>query len=324
MPETDVLLSDYLQRWLAELHHDVRRGVLASWTWKTYSSVVQNHITPMLPDVRLGELTAQDVRDFMNRVTAGEGRQKPLAINTQKSVKHVLSAACATAVTRGLIPGNPVIAARVKFGKAPKGIPFTEEDQQVFFDAARGRCRYESVYMILVMTGLRIAEALGIQWATLDLGRGELKLNYQFNRITKQLASLKNKKGRMIDLSPRAIAVFQAIPRTGRYVWGSERLAYTRPVAYETVRVDFREVLLAAGLAGRREGSRGYGLHSFRHTYATRLAGFDTVPTQYIQQQLGHSSIDITADLYARDARTRRPMVLNQLDERGLPPEERH
>jgi len=39
-------------------------------------------------------------------------------------------------------------------------------------------------------------------------------------------------------------------------------------------------------------------VHSLRHTYATRMLG-DNAPSDLVKEQLGHSSIRVTHDLYA-------------------------
>ncbi len=45
-------------------------------------------------------------------------------------------------------------------------------------------------------------------------------------------------------------------------------------------------------------GSRQVRFHDLRHTYASLLCGEGT-PPKYVQEQLGHSSIQVTMDIYS-------------------------
>ncbi len=45
-------------------------------------------------------------------------------------------------------------------------------------------------------------------------------------------------------------------------------------------------------------GSRRVRFHDLRHTYASQLCG-EGAPPKYVQEQLGHSSIQVTMDIYS-------------------------
>ena len=65
------------------------------------------------------------------------------------------------------------------------------------------------------------------------------------------------------------------------------------PYRQGNVRTDFQRVLDLAGLAGR-----GFTLHSMRHTFASLLI-LRGAKAEWIKQQMGHTSIRITLDVYA-------------------------
>jgi len=62
----------------------------------------------------------------------------------------------------------------------------------------------------------------------------------------------------------------------------------------------FERVLKAAGLPGH------FSCHSLRHTYASLLLA-DGVSPAYVQEQLGHASIELTVGTYRRWLRKRAP-----------------
>ena len=75
-----------------------------------------------------------------------------------------------------------------------------------------------------------------------------------------------------------------------------------------------KRVLTAAGLPGH------YSCHSLRHTYASLLLQ-DGVSPAYVQEQLGHASIELTVGTYGRWLRKRAPGAVDRLDQAANAPE---
>jgi len=73
------------------------------------------------------------------------------------------------------------------------------------------------------------------------------------------------------------------------------------------VRAGFKRALRAAGLPAH------FTPHGLRHTYATLLLGDGASPV-YVQQQLGHSSIRLTVDLYGKWIPVPNKGVVDRLD----------
>jgi len=69
----------------------------------------------------------------------------------------------------------------------------------------------------------------------------------------------------------------------------------------------FKRALRAAELPGH------FSCHSLRHTYASLLLAGDVSPA-YVQEQLGHASIELTVGTYGRWLRKKAPGALDILD----------
>ena len=61
-------------------------------------------------------------------------------------------------------------------------------------------------------------------------------------------------------------------------------------------------------------GLRQVRFHDLRHTYASELAE-EGAPPKYVQLQLGHSSIQVTMDIYSHLFEKRNHEWVNKLDE---------
>jgi len=72
------------------------------------------------------------------------------------------------------------------------------------------------------------------------------------------------------------------------------------------IRRIFKRVLFRAGIRNMR-------LHSIRHSYASQLLSEGVSPV-YVKEQLGHSSIQMTVDIYGRWIPNQNRDAVNSLD----------
>ncbi len=94
---------------------------------------------------------------------------------------------------------------------------------------------------------------------------------------------------------------------SGEPLWVFPSDAWT-PMDHSNVGKAFRLALKAAGLPGH------FSPHSLRHTYASLLLA-DGVSPAYVQEQLGHASIELTVGTYGRWLRKRAPGAVDKLDD---------
>ncbi|GAB93722.1 tyrosine-type recombinase/integrase [Gordonia rhizosphera] len=88
-----VTVTEYAERWIEQ--RNIKPG-----THTVYSSMLTNHITPMLGRIPLRDLSPAEVRSRR----AGLGTDHPRRNSTAYGLLH---AVCATAVADGLMPANP-------------------------------------------------------------------------------------------------------------------------------------------------------------------------------------------------------------------------
>jgi integrase len=199
---------------------------------------------------------------------------------------------------------------------------YTPEQAQQLLTAARGN-RLEALYVLMLTTGCRLGELLGLRWQALDLERRELHVSSVLKEV-KNKRSLGNPKTphsrRTIPLTQLAVDllhehhVAQTVERlqhgTG---WNRDQLVFctTTGTAYAMTnwqRQQYQPLLKKAGLPYIRP-------HDLRHTAATLLL-LDKVPAIVVSRMLGHANVAFTLQTYghilaemreeARDAMERR------------------
>ena len=156
----------------------------------------------------------------IDRLYADLLRERPegsgLAPSSVRRVHAVLHAALEEAVRGDLISRNPATHANKPKVRQEEIEPLDAQQAQTFLEAAKGD-RYEALYVLCLMAGLRQGEALGLKWPDIDLDAGTLRVNRQVQRIRRDGAksgklvfSEKNTSRRTVGLPQRAIETLRS------------------------------------------------------------------------------------------------------------------
>jgi integrase len=183
----------------------------------------------------------------------------------------------------------------------------TPQEGRALLEAVRGD-QNRAFYFVLLTTGLRRGEALGLQWSDLELegpSGGVLHVRHQLQwpKGVATLVPVKTRKGvRTIPL-PRmtveALLERRSLQMSEKSViggsqWRAGDLVFNSadgaPFHRNTMMKQFQRHLRAARLTQLR-------LHDLRHTYGSLLMS-QGVPLKTISDLMGHASIEVTADVY--------------------------
>jgi integrase len=289
-------LGQYLARWLQSIKPSVKPR-----TYERYEQAVRTHLAPALGAVRLTRLSAHQLQIFYGAKLA-EG----LAPTTVAHLHAVLHRALHAAERLDLVPRN--VADRVTAPRPRHHAMriFTAEQAQQILAGVAGD-RLEALYVLALTTGARQGELLALKWRDVDLDSGRVRIEQtlHFDRGGAwRLASPKTERSRRtIELPPMACEALRA----HRARQNAERLALGEArrehgfvftgVLGEPLRGThllerhFLPLLARLGLPAAR-------WHDLRHTFVSLAVG-QGVPITMISHMLGHSSVSMTADVYA-------------------------
>jgi integrase/recombinase XerD len=182
-----------------------------------------------------------------------------------------------------VIPGS-LLKRRIKL-KLPDTLPRAMNPSDVrkllsVIDDTRDR----ALILLLLRTGMRIGEALGLTINDLDIGERKVHL-YEGE---------KNSMGRVVYLSDDALFALKLWLRqrdkNKEFVFYGQG---NRPLCYSAGRSRFVNYLKKAGLE-----QKGYTVHCLRHTFASELLNAG-MRLECLQPLLGHQDIEVTRR-YAR------------------------
>jgi len=307
-----VTFEAYAHQWLEMYANQVGKFSTA----QTYELNLRRHVLPILGAKPVAAVVRSDCR-----LLIADCRTKGLSPKTVENICRTLSSVLSQAVEDGHLSANPAFRLGRYYRKVdhpkPRIQPLTTEAVHHFLVVARQQTPREyPLFLCAVRTGLRLGELLALQWGDLDVhGRFlEVRRNLVAGRIT----TPKNGKVRRVDMSAQLNEVLKGLlltrkEETPRKAWGDVPEwvfcnALGRLLDKDNLRHRvFYRVLAHAGL-------RQIRCHDLRHTFASLLIqnGESLV---YVKEQLGHSSIQVTVDIYGHLIPGANRAAVDRLDE---------
>jgi integrase len=266
-------------------------------TLRQYRNHINLHIVPLIGRVKLARLSAPVVEAFRNDLLRKGSR--PMARKVLASLKSILS----EAQRRGLVAQNAAQPVRVDVKKREAGklaggrdIPSKEEVQAIL---ANAESRWRPLFVTAIFTGMRSSELRGLTWGDVDFERKVIAVRQRAN-LWGEIGKPKSAAGeREIPMSPMVVNALKewklACP-TGAaglvFPNGNGNVESHANIANR----GFYAVQRAAGIVDAA-GKPKYGLHALRHFFASWAIERAFSPKR-VQALLGHSSIQMTFDVY--------------------------
>src|SRR5215211_1762838 len=297
-------LGQWLERWL----EGVVKPSKTHRTYATHLQQVRSHITPALGRVKLEALRKAHIDRLYNDLLRAKPEGAGLAPSSVRRVHAVLHAALEEAVRGDLISRNPATHANRPKVRQQEIEVLDTRQALAFMDAARGD-RFEALYALCLMSGLRQGEALGLKWSDIDLDAGTLRVNRQLQRVRRDgeksgrliFSEPKNASRRTIDLPQRAVEALRSRRRRqqeeklGTPSYKDSGLVFatgkgTPLDAQNIVNRHFKPLLEEASLPPVR-------FHDLRHSCLSLLAQRGE-PIRDLQALAGHATAAFTLQRY--------------------------
>jgi len=265
--------------------------------------VLERHVFPRLGDLPLREVTRPRLREFL---TGLEG----VTWGTKKNIMVPLAAMLSFAVDEDRLPANPAMGlfrqrrrARTE-AEARTSDALTADELRLALVAVQVHAPELADFITLLSwSGLRLAEACGLQWGDFDAKGGFLNVRRSATFHAERLIVAAPKSGRIrrVDIPAELVARLksrQSLLETEAAVAGQELGEWVFPALSDASK-PLNGAVARKGWYRclRRAGLRAVRLHDLRHTFASLLLA-SGAPVQYVSALLGHSSIAVTVDRY--------------------------
>jgi integrase len=276
---TLVEAADTLDRYLADWLERIA-GSVSPATLRSYEGHVRMHIAPLLGGIAVEDLRPVDV----DRLVRDRGRDG-LSPATVERIVTTLSMALEQLVREGVLARNVAkLARRPKVDRASHIRALTPAEAQNILELVAGD-PLEALYALLLGSGLRLGEAIALDWRDVDLERGVVAVR----------AGKTARARRLVKIAPFAASALRA-HRARSAIVGAGEPVFRGIRRGERLRADaayahWMRLRADAGLPAMR-------IHDLRHGHASLLLARGT-PMRLIADQLGHANPALTARVYA-------------------------
>lgn len=292
-------LAEWLSEWL-----ETKTGSVKPTTLESYRYAVRALIVP-----RLGGLRLQDVRPvhlqrlYTTLSTEGSATGGALRPRSVRLAHQVLRPAFGHAVDLGLLASNPAASKLVlpRIERREMTVWSVEEARR--FLEATAEDRLGALWRLILTTGLRRGEALGLRWLDVDFDLGSLSVSQNLVMVRgKPTMSTPKGEPRQVSLPRRTAEVLRRLrvrQDKNRLLagpaWCDSGLVFTTSLGGA---LDPNNVYDRFVASCRRAGVPVIRLHDGRHTAATLALQAGAHP-KLVQEMLGHASIEMTLDTYS-------------------------
>ena len=276
-------------------------GGLHERSIETIKGILDRYILPTLGKQMVREVLPYHIRFLMSKMSR-------YSQSTQRKVIQYTRSIFELAVENRIIGRNPCVRTIKAGGTKPKEIePLTDEQCDILLSATKGT-RVWLFIVLLLYTGMRKGEALGLMWKDIDFKKDTIK-------ISRSIVYLNENKDGIINNECKTKASHRTVPMIttlsdalkaekkkskSQYVFSMQNGSYLSEHSFRSMwrLIDDRSVKTkrAASINDRPIDFEVHP-HLLRHTFATRLIRNGMEPKQ-VMYLLGHSTMNVTMEIY--------------------------
>jgi integrase len=278
-----------MDRWLRD---DVKPN-LSPNTYAQYESMWRVHAKHSLESVQLEKLDVLHVERLYAAM-----RQKQTSSSVIQRVAAVMSRAITVASRRrAYFRGNPFALVEKPRHRHREAAILSVAEARRFLAAVRAD-RYEALWVLLLTSGLRLGEALAIEWRDIDFRQCSLAVRQgliEVNGASKVGPLKTHSSRRRVELGALAVDALRRRSAAAEKEGQRSSFVFTTQAGGHLRRSNLRQRHFQP--ACKTASIKGLTIHGLRHSM-TSLALAEGLSPKVVAERLGHSTVRLTQDRY--------------------------
>ncbi len=307
----NLTVDEWYRYWMS-----VFKSSLAPNTQRNYRDRYERDIKPRIGKMRITDVRAMHCQQIINDM---DGRY---STGTIYQTYICMGSMLKSAMQNDIIPKQPLNGVVMPRVKKKSAIHFLTVEEQERFVAAAKKTRNASQFLLVLQTGLRTGELIGLTWDCVDFENRvitvEKQMEYRYQRNAWRAAAPKTMAGfRKIPMTDEAYEILKKVYEKKPFRKESplldQELEYFDPRTGRTKRLRMKDLVFVNFRTGEPTKNSSYDtnlykicenadikpfcMHALRHTFATRCIERGVQP-KALQKILGHSNLATTMDTY--------------------------
>ncbi|MCR4830721.1 MAG: site-specific integrase [Pseudobutyrivibrio sp.] len=306
-----ITVDEWFEFWMATF-----KSLLSPNTQRNYRERYTRNVKPYIGKMRMCDVKAMHCQKLLNRM------KKDYTVSTMYQTYICMGSMFRSACVNDVIGRHPLDGVMMPQGKPKSAIrALTVKEQLAFTQAIKGKAN-ESQFQIMLQTGLRTGEMMGLTWDCVDFEHRMITVNKQIE--------YRYEHGEWRAMPPKSMAGYRTIPMTTEVYeilrtlyqkrdvrkWSPLMEEYLEYYDYYTdgmKRLWMKNLVFVSRRTGEpvknsaydtylekicnQAGIKRFSMHVLRHTFATRCIERG-VSVKALQRLLGHANIATTLDIY--------------------------
>ncbi len=312
-------LEEFLVDWLENILVNTLKP--KSYAIKEY--IIKQQIVPRIGCLQINSIVATDIQQMVNNMI-----KEGLSYSTIKKAYDTLNQRFKLAISQEQVNKNPTLGVILpkQINKKNSEIRYFSEEQckELIKESRRTQgCNNQNVYRLgelvpfLIYTGLRIGEAIALEWNDIDDKNNTITINKNVVEVKsketekyvleKQDSTKTDSSTRIIPMSNGAKECIKSLKKINgdkKFVFASQTGKYISPSNFSRM---FR------GIQKALKYETILGVHSLRHTFATLMLN-KGIDVKIVSELLGHSNVSVTYNIYIHTIQSQKIKAINMVD----------
>ena len=315
-------------------------------TRANYEMMYNKHVRKGFGERKVGSIKYSDVKLFYHQMVTDDGIQP----NTVATIHSCLHPAFEMAVRDDIIRRNPCHGVLGELSNdlgKNTGVrnALTVEQQKAFMGFIKGHEIFDHwwpAFMVLIGTGCRCGEFIGLRWQDIDMENRTIDINHSLVRVKR----LRNDPDRRLGVSlpktesgTRVIPMMDQVHEAFKLVYEEQLItgfnetviegmsgfifknANGSVLSEQNLNSAIKRIVAAYNMEEEVRAARvrrdpillpNFSVHYLRHTFCTRFCENES-NVKVIQSVMGHKNIHTTLDVYAHATGTKKQEAMQNL-----------
>ena len=293
-------VCDWIEHCLDQQRNKVKQSTLTTYQYK-----MKKYLLSYLGKTALRDVMQDTIQKWIFTL-----EDLTLSSTTIHTIFQTVRRYFEQAVNESALGTNPCKGVVLPKKEAKKVEPLTVEDQKKLEETAAVEKNGEPILLAL-QTGLRIGELAALRWDDIDFSNNLISIHFTYQRVLSEESGTELQFGRPKTRASERVLPLSASLKAWLLSWRptvpTEFVFQVgdHPMEPRLISYHFQKICQKAGITDCH-------FHQLRHTFATRLLENNGSITG-ISALLGHSSSQMTLDIYTGSDLTERRKMVNEL-----------
>lgn len=285
---------------LYEIYKETKKGKIKDRSYNDMEYLFSLHILPHWSELQINKITLKKIEDWqtklLNTTHKVRNQEKHFSNKYLESIQMQFKAVLRYGYQMGYTNDQRIIFFDYakRNDEQKKEMQFWEPDEYNRFISVCDELPYKTLYSTLYWCGIRLGEALALNWNDVDFKKKTISISKSYSKHTHQITSPKTKNSyRSVIVPDKCLSLLEALKNEQKCIIGYNDknfvFYFNKPLDENAIRERKNNWCKVAGI-------KQIKIHELRHSHVSLLIHLGFSPFD-IAKRLGHT-VEMVNNVY--------------------------